>query len=89
MAPIDRRGGPWYADDWTDAGRLDPPWWDHEPGQAIEMGPDQHRTFAALLRRHREAAGLTQEALAERAGLSTRAIAYLERGAHTDLERHE
>jgi len=47
------------------------------------MGLDQHRTFAALLRRHRAAAGLTQEALAERAGLSTRAIAYLERGAHT------
>src|SRR5437588_1196035 len=47
------------------------------------MGTDQHRTFAALLRRQRAAAGLTQEALAERAGLSTRAIAYLERGTHT------
>ena len=54
-----------------------------EPGQAIEMGPDQHRTFAALLKRQRQAAGLTQEALAERAGLSARAIAYLERGTHT------
>src|SRR5918911_3420318 len=59
------------------------PWWDREPRQVVEMAPDQHRTFAALLRRHREAAGLTQEALAERAGLSTRAIAYLERGTHT------
>lgn len=38
-------------------------------------------TFAELLRRHRLAAGLTQEALAGRAGLSVRGIADLERGA--------
>src|SRR5215217_1375766 len=38
-------------------------------------------TFAALLRRHRIAAELSQEALAERAGLSVRAISDLERGA--------
>jgi transcriptional regulator with XRE-family HTH domain/tetratricopeptide (TPR) repeat protein len=37
-------------------------------------------TFAELLREHRLAAGLTQDALAERAGLSTRAISDLERG---------
>src|SRR5688572_29256105 len=37
-------------------------------------------TFGALLRRHRLAAGLTQEALAERAGLSVYAIPKLERG---------
>ena len=37
--------------------------------------------FGDLLRRHRIAAGLTQEALAERAGLSTRGISDLERGA--------
>ena len=37
--------------------------------------------FRDLLRRHRVAAGLTQEALAERAGLSTRGISDLERGA--------
>jgi predicted ATPase len=36
--------------------------------------------FGALLRRHRRAAGLTHEALAERAGLSVRAISDLERG---------
>src|SRR5687768_2068658 len=36
--------------------------------------------FAALLRRHRVAAGLTQEALAERAGLSVYGIQKLERG---------
>ncbi|MDQ3811631.1 MAG: tetratricopeptide repeat protein, partial [Chloroflexota bacterium] len=38
-------------------------------------------TFGALLRRHRVAAGLTQEALAERAGLSVYGIQKLERGA--------
>lgn len=37
-------------------------------------------TFGALLRRYRLTAGLTQEALAERANLSTRAISDLERG---------
>ena len=37
-------------------------------------------TFAALLRRHRLAAGLTQEALAERAGLGVRSVQGLERG---------
>src|SRR5579871_2960020 len=37
-------------------------------------------SFGSLLKRHRIAAGLTQEALAERAGLSTRAISDLERG---------
>ena len=36
--------------------------------------------FGALLKRYRQAAGLTQEALAERARLSTRAISDLERG---------
>ncbi len=37
-------------------------------------------TFGALLKRYRIAAGLTQEALAERASLSTRAVSDLERG---------
>jgi tetratricopeptide (TPR) repeat protein len=37
--------------------------------------------FGAVLRRHRTAAGLTQEELAERAGLSVDAIGSLERGA--------
>src|SRR6202165_5351909 len=37
-------------------------------------------TFGVLLKRCRMAAGLTQEALAERANLSTRAISDLERG---------
>lgn len=37
-------------------------------------------TFGALLRRYRLSAGLTQEALAEQAQLSVRAVMYLERG---------
>jgi predicted ATPase/transcriptional regulator with XRE-family HTH domain len=40
-------------------------------------------SFADLLRQHRVAASLTQEELAGRAGLSARAIMYLERGART------
>src|SRR5690349_7140231 len=39
-------------------------------------------SFGDLLRRYREAAGLSQEALAEHAGLSPRGILYLERGMH-------
>ena len=40
-------------------------------------------SFGALLRRYRTAAGLTQEALAERSGLSVRGISDLERGARS------
>jgi predicted ATPase/Tfp pilus assembly protein PilF/DNA-binding XRE family transcriptional regulator len=36
--------------------------------------------FGALLKRHREAAGLSQEQLAEQAGLSAKAVSALERG---------
>ena len=39
-------------------------------------------SFAALLKQHRLDAALSQEALAERAGLSARAISDLERGLH-------
>jgi predicted ATPase/DNA-binding XRE family transcriptional regulator len=38
-------------------------------------------TFGGLLRRHRLSAGLTQEALADRAGLSVHAVQNLERGS--------
>ena len=38
--------------------------------------------FGELLRHYRSAAGLTQEELAEQAGLSTRAISDLERGVN-------
>jgi non-specific serine/threonine protein kinase len=47
-------------------------------GSGVEQ--TQVASFGDLLRRHRLAAGLTQEALAERAGLSARAITDLERG---------
>ena len=45
-------------------------------------GPDP-RSFGALLRQHRLIAGLSQEALAERTGLSIDAIRALERGRRT------
>jgi predicted ATPase/DNA-binding XRE family transcriptional regulator len=45
------------------------------------MPGDSDAAFGTLLRRHRTASGLSQEALAERAGLSRRGIADLERGA--------
>src|SRR4051812_35760814 len=38
------------------------------------------RRFGQCLRRHRRAAGLTQEELAERSGISPRSISGLERG---------
>jgi predicted ATPase/transcriptional regulator with XRE-family HTH domain len=41
---------------------------------------DDASTFGALLRRFRQAAGLSQEELAERAGISSQAIGALERG---------
>lgn len=44
-------------------------------------------TFASLLRRYREAAGLTQEQLAARAGLSARGISDLERGVRQSPRR--
>jgi predicted ATPase/transcriptional regulator with XRE-family HTH domain len=43
---------------------------------------DRPALFGELLRRHRAAAGFTQEELAERAGLSVRGLRYLERGLH-------
>ena len=49
---------------------------------------DQQTSFGILLKRYRIAAGLTQEALAARAGLSSRTIADLERGINR-LPRHD
>jgi transcriptional regulator with XRE-family HTH domain len=45
-------------------------------------------TFGDLLRRHRNAAGLTQEDLAERSGLSVDTISLLERGEHRRPHRY-
>jgi predicted ATPase/transcriptional regulator with XRE-family HTH domain len=45
------------------------------------MPSGESGTFGALLRRYRQAASLSQEVLAERAGLSAVAISALERGA--------
>lgn len=42
--------------------------------------PSVSHSFGALLRRYRTMGGLTQESLAERAGISTRAVSDLERG---------
>src|SRR5207245_2667638 len=47
-------------------------------GWTGDMVAAQPSTFGVLLRRHRVAAGLTQEALAERAGVSVRALSDLE-----------
>ena len=51
-------------------------------GQASKgrAGEGTEESFGALLRRHRRAAGLTQEELAERAGLGVRTIGDMERG---------
>src|SRR5690348_17023531 len=46
----------------------------------MARNPDTQSSFADLLRRARRTAGLTQEELAERAGLSARAITAIERG---------
>ena len=44
------------------------------------MAAGQVAAFGALLRQYRRVAGLTQEALAERVGLTAQAISALERG---------
>src|SRR5438132_11474038 len=61
-------------------GRRRPP----REGWARAMDTVQSVTFGTLLRRHRIAAGLTQEELAERAGISRRSVGDMERGVvHT------
>jgi len=49
------------------------------------VSTDIGESFGALLRRYQLAAGLTQEALAERASLSVRNVQNLERGANLPL----
>src|SRR5262249_29378304 len=55
------------------------------PGGALATRDEL--SFGDLLRQHRRAAGLTQGRLAERAGLSARGIADLERGARRTPRR--
>lgn len=52
------------------------------------MDTGEHLVFGDLLRQHRNAAGLTQEDLAERAGLSVDTISLLERGEHRRPHRY-
>jgi predicted ATPase/transcriptional regulator with XRE-family HTH domain/predicted negative regulator of RcsB-dependent stress response len=52
----------------------------HPLGRTCAIPASELPAFSTLLRRHRLAAKLTQEALAERAGLSVRGISDLERG---------
>ena len=58
------------------------------PGQAADDSPGAGRSgrpltaLAALLRSHRRAAGLTQEDVADRSGVSVRTISDLERGVY-------
>jgi non-specific serine/threonine protein kinase len=53
---------------------------DIEPPRIDARGTEAALGFGALLRQYRLASGLTQEALAEQAGLSPRSIQHLERG---------
>ena len=49
---------------------------------------DGRAEFGRLLRRYRQAAGLSQEELGERAGIGVRTIGDLERGERTRPYRH-
>jgi DNA-binding XRE family transcriptional regulator len=51
------------------------------------IGTGEPRTFSVLLRSYRLAAGLSQEALAERARISLRGLSDLERGSDARLTR--
>jgi predicted ATPase/transcriptional regulator with XRE-family HTH domain len=55
---------------------------ERQQGQGHREGEAAGPRFGAVLRGYRQRAGLTQEALAERAGLSARGIQDLERGLH-------
>ena len=59
---------------------------EREGERLVDAG--EHLIFGDLLRQHRHAAGLTQEDLAERAGLSVDTISLLERGEHRRPHRY-
>jgi transcriptional regulator with XRE-family HTH domain len=52
------------------------------------MSAEPSMPFGTLLRRYREAAGLSQEDLAERAGLTEKGIGALERGERKRPQPH-
>src|SRR6516164_2060194 len=52
------------------------------------MSAEPGKAFGTLLRRYREAAGLSQEDLAERAGLTAKGIGALERGERQRPQPH-
>ncbi len=62
------------------------PGYKREGEQVVNAG--EHLAFGDLLRQHRNAAGLTQEDVAERAGLSVDTISLLERGEHRRPHRY-
>jgi predicted ATPase/DNA-binding XRE family transcriptional regulator len=61
---------------------------EHEREGERVVNAGEHLIFGDLLRQHRNAAGLTQEDLAERAGLSVDTISLLERGEHRRPHRY-
>ena len=69
-----------------DAELADVPEHGREGERIVDAG--EHVAFGDLLRRHRSAAGLTQEDLAERTGLSPDAISLLERGERRRPHRY-
>ena len=62
--------------------------WVHDEGRTRHVNRGQDAPFGARLRQVREAAGLTQEDLAARAGLSAKGISDLERGARRRPHPH-
>jgi predicted ATPase/DNA-binding XRE family transcriptional regulator len=62
--------------------------WVHDEGRTHEVTGGQDAPFGARLRQVRESAGLTQEDLAARAGLSAKGISDLERGARRRPHPH-
>jgi transcriptional regulator with XRE-family HTH domain len=58
-----------------------------QPAISPECSGGERQPLAGELRRHRRRAGLTQEELAQRAGVSVRTVSDLERGVHPTARR--
>ena len=62
---------------------------DESPTELVtELSPREAPTLGDLVRGHRLAAALTQEEVAERAGISARAVSDIERGLRRTIYRH-